>query len=128
MRDNRQTILKLQKAINSKGGRVLVNNRQYFSKKAERARNWYSVTREVWNEDKGRYMPIEVYHGNSLIQIVCFLRDYWYIMNGWDLPDDNEMWNELREKHKYDGGEFSIYNGWNKTNNDGGDATEQTGD
>ena len=35
-----------------------------------------------------------------LIQILLFLRDYWFEMNGWDIPTDNEMWNEIKQGDK----------------------------
>lgn len=126
MNDNRATIAKLQRAINTKGGRVLVNNRQYFSLEAQRARNHYSVIQEIWNEDRGKYMPVEIYHGSSLIQVVLFLRDFWYKMNDMELPTDNQMWNELREKclKEQVGGQYNIYaEGYKPQNNNSGHAT-----
>ena len=29
--------------------------------------------------------------------MVFFMRDYWYVLNGIELPTDNEIWNEKRK-------------------------------
>ena len=32
--------------------------------------------------------------------MVLFLRDYWYEFNGWEVPNDNEVWNKVKAEYK----------------------------
>ena len=46
----------------------------------------------------GKHSKEELYSTYSLINMVRFIRDYWYLLNGIELPTDNEKWNELRKE------------------------------
>lgn len=102
MASNSTTIRKLQTAINSKGGQVLYNSSQFYSVQQHRPVTVYHVKQAVYNEYTGKNANVELFKSTSQIQILLFLRDMWYELNGWELPTDNEMWNELRAKNKGD--------------------------
>ena len=36
----------------------------------------------------------------SDIQIVKWLRDYWYTLNGWEVPTDDPVWEEAKEVYR----------------------------
>lgn len=95
------TIKKLQRAINETfGEKLLVNHTQFYSEKTNKPVEIIVVKKAVWDEDKGKLRNIEIFSSTSDVQIVLFLRDYWYELNGWEVPTDNEVWNKAKEKYK----------------------------
>ena len=100
MNSNTTMIKKLRSAINLKGERLLYNTSEFFSEEEQRAITIYSIKKQVWNPKLQKNKNIELFHSTSQIQIVLFLRDYWYNLNGMELPTDNEKWNKIREKIK----------------------------
>lgn len=93
-------IKKLQKAINEKfDAKLLINKTQYYSKDAERPLEMLVIKQAIWDEDKQRFKNIELFSSASDVQIVLWLRDYWYTMNGWEVPTDNEEWNRAKEQY-----------------------------
>ena len=100
MTSNSVMIHKLQHAINSKGYKILYNKTQFFSETQSRPVNLYTVKQVIPNENpekKTHY--IELFKTTSQIQIVLFLRDFWYEINGWEVPTDNQMWNEAKQAY-----------------------------
>ena len=93
------TINKLQKAINAKNGRVIINHTQFYSEQSKRAIGQYTIKQAYWNEEKGRTESYELFSSYSQLQTVLFLRDYWFHMNHWKIPEDNKEWIEFREKY-----------------------------
>lgn len=92
-------IKKLQNAINTKfHERLLYNKTQWYSDQQDRPVTTYVIRKAVWNEEKGKSVNIELFKSTSQIQIVLFLRDYWYRLNGWEVPTDNPMWEKVKEK------------------------------
>ena len=99
MNSNTVMIKKLQAAINKRfGARLLVNSNQWYSDKADKAITTWSVKKAVFDESKNKNVNVELFKSTSQIQIVLFLRDLWYELNGWEVPTDNEMWNEVKQK------------------------------
>jgi len=94
-------IKKLQKAINEKfNAKILINKTQYYSEKADRPLELLIVKKAVWDENKERYRNVELFSSPSDVQIVLWLRDYWYELNGWEVPTDNEEWNEAKANYE----------------------------
>lgn len=99
MPSNSVTIHRLQTAINQRfGERLLINKQQFYSDKQDRPITVYYVKKAVYNPQKKRNQNIELFSSTSEIQILLFMRDYWYKLNGWDIPQDNEMWNDIKAK------------------------------
>lgn len=93
-----KTAKKLQQAIKEVHGVVLVLNRQeWYSTTEKHTINDYIIKQAVIEEGK-RPTYIEIFRSGSIIQQCLFLRDYWYYLNGWKIPTDNEIWNEKRKK------------------------------
>ena len=97
---NSVMIHKLQHAINDRGGNILYNTTQFYSQQQERPVTLYIIKQAQWNEERQRTQNIELFSSTSQIQIVLFLRDFWYRMNGWEVPTDNPVWEEAKAAYK----------------------------
>lgn len=99
MASNSVNIHKLQTAINGKGYNVLYSTSQFYSFKQNRPITVYQIRQAVWDDEKQKSKSIELFKSTSQLQILLFLRDMWYEINGWEVPTDNEMWNKAKEKY-----------------------------
>lgn len=98
MNSNLTMIKKLKRAINAKGEKLLYNVSEFYSEDAQREITVYYIKKAVYNKKTGRNQNVELFHSGSQIQIVLFLRDYWYKLNNIPLPTSNEKWNKIRKK------------------------------
>lgn len=97
---NEHLIKKLQGAINSNfDAKLLYNKQQFYSNQMNKALTMFVIKQACWDEKKQRLVNVELFSSTSQIQIVLFLRDYWYECNGWEVPTDNEYWNEQKAKY-----------------------------
>lgn len=94
---NSTMIHKLQQAINSRGERLLYSTSQFYSEDQQRPITQYHIKKAIWDEFKKRNRNVELFRSTSQIQIVLYLRDYWFRLNNWELPVDNMTWNKVRE-------------------------------
>ena len=95
---NSTMIHKLQNAINQKfDDTILYNKQQWYSQDQKRPVTSYIIRKAVYDNDRGKYVNLELFKTCSQIQVVLFLRDYWYELNGWDVPHDNEMWEKAKK-------------------------------
>ena len=98
---NSTMIHKLQRAMNEKfNQKICISRQQWYSEDQHRPITTYVIRQAVWDEDKQRNYNVELFKSTSEIQIVLFMRDRWYELNGWEVPQDNEQWNKIREKYK----------------------------
>lgn len=83
---------------------MLYNKTQFYSDEQNRPVTQYSIKQIVDNlQSEGsnkKHTYIELFRSCSQIQIVLFLRDFWYEINGWEVPTDNQMWNEVKQKYQ----------------------------
>jgi hypothetical protein len=93
-------IHKLQRAINGKGEKLLYQTSQFFSEDQNRPVTVYHIKKVVWDEKRNRNKNVELFKSTSQIQIVLFLRDYWYTLNNIPLPTDNEKWEKIKGELK----------------------------
>lgn len=98
MNSNTTMIKKLRTAINERGEKLLYNTSEFYSDEQNRPVTIYSIKKAVYNEKTHRNKHIELFHSTSQIQIVLFLRDYWYKLNNMKLPTDNKVWNKIRKE------------------------------
>ena len=92
---------KLQGAINIKFGiNLLLNTNQWYHNDKKMFINVYSVKQSVFDEEKHKNVVTELFVTYSQIQLVLFMRDLWYELNGWQLPTDNPIWEELKLTYK----------------------------
>lgn len=97
---NRATIKKLQTAINRRFGvKLLLNSRQFYTGTSEnRPITLHTISQQVYDKDKGKEIKIDLFKSYSYTQLAMFLRDYWYQLNGWEIPYD-ETWEEVKRKY-----------------------------
>lgn len=97
---NSVMIHKLQHAINDKGGNLLYNTTQFYSETANRPVTIYIIKQAQWSEERQRMINVELFSSTSQIQIVLFLRDFWYKLNNWEVPTDNPIWEQAKEEYR----------------------------
>lgn len=85
---------KLQSACLLKGEKILFNSRQWYNEDRHRAVTQYIILKST--EENGKEINRELFKTYSQIQLVLFMRDYWYTLNGWELPADNPEWEEIK--------------------------------
>lgn len=112
------TARKLQTACNERFGvHLLINQRQWFSKDKNRAVTIYTVLHSIPGENKKDINTV-LFSTYSQVQLVLFMRDYWYNLNGWEVPTDNEEWEAIKRQ-------YAENKQYNKGTNDTG--TNDTG-
>lgn len=99
MASNSVNIHRLQQAINGKGLKVLYNTTQFYSDKQDRPVTMYIVKQAIYDDETGKHKNVELFKSTSQIQIVLFLRDMWFEINGWEIPTDNAQWNSIKESN-----------------------------
>ena len=91
---NKAMIHKLQKAINENGGLILLDKAQFFSDDQNRPITKYKIcTRNSETRKK-----VVLFETSSQIQIVFYLRDYWFWMNGKEVPKGTDMWEDVKKQ------------------------------
>ena len=81
------------------GVKLLINSRQWYSDDKDMAMTMY-VIQQVIVDDVGNRKNIELFKTYSQVQLVLFMRDYWYQLNGWEVPTDNERWEAIKKKYE----------------------------
>lgn len=90
---------KLQRAINDKFDlKLLINANQWYSEQRKAPISVYTV-KLIMNNEKHKNTSVELFKTYSTVQLALFMRDYWYELNGWDVPKDNEMWEEIKARY-----------------------------
>ena len=100
-----QLAKKLQSAINQRAGaKIIVNTQQWYSEDKGRTVTAYVVKQSTTvDRDKPYRHNVELYKTYSTVRLVLWLRDYWYTLNGWEIPTDNEMWEEIKRNESQNG-------------------------
>lgn len=99
MASNSVNIHKLQTALNGKGYNILYSTSQFYSVKQDRPITTYQIRQAIVDEETKKSKSVELFKSTSQLQILLFLRDLWYEVNGWEVPTDNEMWNKAKERY-----------------------------
>lgn len=95
---NAGMIKKLLTAINFKGGKVLYKVDEWWSEAQHRVVKKYTLKKAIYDEKTGKTSNVELFTTHSQIQVVLYLRDYLFNMQGLEIPNDNEQWNEVKSK------------------------------
>ena len=96
MASNSTNIHRLQTAINKKGRKILYSTSQFYSQSQDRPVTSYQIKEAFYDEETKRTRNTKLFESTSQIQILLFLRDMWYEMNGWEVPHDNPKWEEIK--------------------------------
>lgn len=78
------------------GVKLLIDQRQWYHKDKDMAVTAYTLYQV--DEDK-KPSKIKLFQTYSQVQLVLFMRDLWYELNGWEVPTDNEIWEEIKRKY-----------------------------
>lgn len=97
MNSNQVMIKKLRNAINLKGYKITYSTTEIFLENQSFPSKIYTI-KKAERQSNGKNKYIELFKTYSQIQVVFFLRDYWYIINNIKLPTDNPEWNNIRKK------------------------------
>lgn len=93
-----RTAKKLQSAINQRAGvKLLINTQQWYSKDKGRTITVYIIRQSM--ADVTKHKTVELFRTYSQVQMMLFLRDYWYELNGWEVPTDNEIWEGVKANY-----------------------------
>lgn len=95
---NKTMIHKLQTAINMNGGCILIDKVQFFSEEQNRPISLYKISTPGEVMKSGRRKKDVLFMTPSQIQVVLYLRDYLYWLQGKEIPTDNEMWEKIKKE------------------------------
>ena len=91
---------RLQGAINEKfGQKILLNRTQWYSEEENRPVTLFVVKKSIFDAERKRSYQIELFSTYSQIHLVLFLRDYWYELNGWEIPTDNDTYQKQKRAY-----------------------------
>lgn len=95
-----QTMAKrLQAACNNNfDSRILISREQFYSMQQERPVTFFVITKAIPTGDNNRPRYIELFSSASEISIVKYMRDYWFDLNGWEIPKDKH-WEKEKERY-----------------------------
>ena len=102
MASNSTNIHRLQRALNSRGCNILYSTSQFYSKDQNRPITQYIIKQATYDTEKDKMVNVELFKSFSQIQILLYLRDLWYSINGLEIPQDNPKWNKIKESQKVD--------------------------
>lgn len=92
-----RTSKKIMQALNTRDYKLTFNIKQFLGKDNKNV-SVYSINQAHWDDELGKYRHTELYSSASMVRITLFLRDMWYKENGWELPTDQPLWNDIRKK------------------------------
>ncbi len=95
---NKAMIHKLQTAINQNGGCILIDKVQFYSEEQDRPISLYKISTPGEIMKNGKRKKDVLFMTPSQIQVVLYLRDYWYWMQNKKIPIDNEMWEQIKKE------------------------------
>lgn len=87
---NVEMMRRLQIALNSRGMKVLCNRSQFYSEQQNRPVTMYKVAQSI-PLPNGKNTHKILFESASQIQIVLFMRNLWYALNGKEIPPTNNM-------------------------------------
>lgn len=89
---------KLQTACKKLFGiKLLIDQKQWYHKDRDTAITVYTLYQVVIDEQKSS--KIKLFQTYSQVQLVLFMRDFWYMLNGWEIPHDNPIWEGIKQKY-----------------------------
>lgn len=99
-----QIAKKLQNAINRQSdSKLIINTKQWYSEDRKRVVTCYVIKQskapEPGEGKSKKTAAVELFKTYSTIRMLLFLRDYWYTLNGWEVPTDNIEWEEMKEEY-----------------------------
>lgn len=78
------------------GVKLLIDQRQWYHKDKDMAITSYTLYQVDENVKSAKIKLFQTY---SQVQLVLFMRDLWYELNGWEVPTDNKIWEGIKRKY-----------------------------
>lgn len=92
-------IKKLQQALLMENEIVLITTSQFFSIDKHKVVTKYHIKKQIQDpENDNKSSMVELFASCSQIQITLFLRDYYYTVKNIEIPHDNPIWEEQKQK------------------------------
>lgn len=79
--------------------RILYSREQFYSNSQNRPITIHVIKQAIWDAQKGRNRYVELFSSASDINVLKFMRDYWFELNGKELPKDDEVWNKVKKQY-----------------------------
>lgn len=99
MASNIKTIKKLQLAINMNCPfRILYTTNQFYSVSKQMPVTKYCLRKAKLNYETNRSESEEIFSTYSQLQIILYLRDLWYVWLGKEIPNDNDLWENIKAR------------------------------
>ena len=95
-----KTIKRLKVAIRSKYDiKLLITTKEWFSEEKNVLMPYYTIYQYHYDPKTKKKSQEELFKCGSKIQVILFLRDYWYTLNNWEIPED-EYWDKKKQRYK----------------------------
>ena len=96
-----RTARKLQTACNKVYGiKLLIDQRQWYHEAENMTVTAYTLYQMRTDPETGKRAKIKLFQTYSQVQLVLFLRDYWYTLHGWEIPTNNKQWEEIKKDYE----------------------------
>lgn len=82
------------------GIKLTLNTQQWYTPIDNRRLTAFILKQQIYDEEKDKNVQIELFKAFGHVDIMLYLRDMWYELNGQALPTDNKKWNEKRKEIK----------------------------
>lgn len=103
MASNIKIIRKLQMAINTTCDyKILYQTSQFYSERQRRPVTKFILRKSIFNPDTRKSETEEIFSTYSQLQVILYLRDYWCAVRGEPIPDDNDIWNDIKATKNID--------------------------
>ena len=71
MASNSTMIHKLQRALNTKGLKILYSTNQFYSENQDRPVTLYVIKRAIYDENKGKNISVDLFKSTSQASVFC---------------------------------------------------------
>lgn len=93
---NNKMISKLRNALNLRGHKIAITKTEVFLQNKVFPSTLYTIKKAEYNAQTGKNKYKELFKTFAEIQVVLYLRDYWYILNNEPLPEADDKWEAIR--------------------------------
>ena len=86
---------KLIKAFELRGILISTESRSFMGRDGRLVK--LQVLKNIYkDEETGEWKYDELFSSSSSVYVMCYIRDMWYIYNGWELPTGDSKWDAKR--------------------------------
>ena len=93
-------IKKLQNALNINGRKVTISSKQFYSDDQQSLVTIYTIGERILDPVSGKKRNLELYSSSSQVYILLYLRDMWYELNDYTVPEENDGYKASVNSYK----------------------------